>query len=73
MEGGRCNWNHFFEQLTENERLYGYFQQDNATAYTAPNSVSALQEMFDDRIIITGLWPPRSPDLSVCHFYLWGT
>jgi hypothetical protein len=53
----------FFEQLTDDERQYGYFQQDNATAHTAPHSVSALQEVFDDRIISTGLWPPRSPDL----------
>jgi inhibitor of nuclear factor kappa-B kinase subunit alpha len=62
----------FFEQLTDDERQYGYFQQDNATAHTARNSISALQEVFDDRIISTGLWPPRSPDLSVCDFYLWG-
>jgi hypothetical protein len=34
--------------------------------------VSELQEVFDDRIISTGLWPPRSPDPSVCDFYLWG-
>jgi hypothetical protein len=56
----------FFEQLTDDERQCGYFQQDNATAHTAQNSMSALQEVFDDRIISTGLWPPRSPDLSVC-------
>jgi hypothetical protein len=61
-----------FEQLTDDESQYGYFQQDNATAHTAPNSMSALQEVFDDRIVSTGLWPPRSPDLGVCDFYLWG-
>jgi hypothetical protein len=63
----------FFEQLTDDERQYGYFQQDNATAHIARNSMSALQEVFDDRIITTRLWPPRSPDLSVCDFYLWGS
>jgi hypothetical protein len=26
----------------------------------------------DDRIIIKGFWPPRSPDLNPCDFYLWG-
>jgi hypothetical protein len=31
----------------------------------------ALQEVFDERIISTGLWSPRSPDLGVCDFYLW--
>jgi hypothetical protein len=33
--------------------------------------MSALQEVYDDSIISIGLWPPRSPDLSVCDFYLW--
>jgi hypothetical protein len=31
----------------------------------------AIREVFEDRIIIRGLWPPRSPDLSFCDFYLW--
>ena len=25
-----------------------------------------------DRIISTGLWPPRSADLTYCDYYLWG-
>jgi hypothetical protein len=29
------------------------------------NSMTALQEVFNDRIIITGLCP-------ICDFYLWG-
>jgi hypothetical protein len=62
----------FFEQLIDDEIQYGCFQQDNAIAHTARNSMSALQEVFDDRIISTGLWLPRVPDLSVCDFYLWG-
>jgi hypothetical protein len=33
--------------------------------------MSALQEVFDYRIISTGLWPPRSSELSVRKFYLW--
>jgi hypothetical protein len=60
-----------FEHLTDDERQYGYFQQDNATEKIARNSIIALQEVFDDKIISTGLWPPRSPDISVCEFYLW--
>jgi hypothetical protein len=48
------------------------FNKTNATAHTARNSISALQQTFDHRIIGTGLWPPRSPDLSVCNFYLCG-
>jgi hypothetical protein len=30
-----------------------------------------LQEVFNDRIFSTGLWSPRSPDLSVCDICLW--
>jgi hypothetical protein len=63
----------FFEQLTDDKIRCGYSQQDNAIAHTSGNSMSALQVILDDRIISTGLWPLRSPDLSVCDFYLWGT
>jgi hypothetical protein len=31
-----------------------------------------IREVFEDRIISRGLWPPRSSDLSFCNFYLWG-
>ena len=27
----------------------------------------------EERTTSKGLWPPRSPDLSPCDFYLWGT
>jgi hypothetical protein len=64
--------NPFFNQLTAEERQYGYFQQVNATAHTANASMVAIREVFEDRIISRGLWPPRSPDLSFCDFYLWG-
>jgi hypothetical protein len=64
--------NPFFNQLTAEEKQYGYFQQDNATAHTASASMVAIREVFEDRIISRGLWPPRSPDLSFCDFYLWG-
>lgn len=62
----------FFEDLTDDEREHAYFQQNNATVQTTRNSVSALQEVFDESIIITELRSPRSPNLSVCDFYLWG-
>ncbi|KAG8186614.1 hypothetical protein JTE90_019935 [Oedothorax gibbosus] len=39
-----------------------------------------IYKTFDsDRVMSRGqsdlgpLWPPRSPDLSVCDFFLWGT
>jgi hypothetical protein len=31
----------------------------------------AIGEVFEDRIISRGLWPPRSQGLSFCNFYLW--
>ncbi|PRD19368.1 UNVERIFIED_CONTAM: hypothetical protein NCL1_57537 [Trichonephila clavipes] len=31
-----------------------------------------LIEFSDDRVISKGLWPPRSQDLSVQDFSLWG-
>jgi hypothetical protein len=63
----------FFNQLTDEETQYGYFQQDNATAHTANAAMVAIWEVFEDRIISRGLWPPRPPDLSTCDFYLWET
>jgi hypothetical protein len=57
----------FFPELTEEERLYGWFQQDSATAQTARMSMQALSDVFGDRIISNGIWPGRSPDLN-CDF-----
>ena len=27
---------------------------------------------FDDKFKDKDMWPPRSPDLNLCDFYLWG-
>jgi hypothetical protein len=62
--------NPFFNQLTAEERQYGYFQRDNTTTHTAAATMVAVLEVFEDRIINRGLWPPRSPDLSFWDFYL---
>jgi hypothetical protein len=61
----------FLAELTEEEKLYCYFQQDCATAHTDHVSLEALGKVHDGRIISRGLWPPRSPDLTPCDFYLW--
>jgi len=37
--------------------------------------MAAVRELFGNRVISRFgdiLWPPRSPDLSVCDFFLWG-
>ena len=52
-----------------------WFQQDGATCHTSTVTLNVLKKHFKDRIISRGtsiLWPPRSPDLSVCDFFLWG-
>jgi hypothetical protein len=61
----------FFTQLTEEERLFTWFQQDSATAHGVVNSLAALEGMFDDRIVSGSLSPARSPDISPCDFHLW--
>jgi hypothetical protein len=63
--------NPFFNQLTAEERQNAYFQQDNATAHTGTANAE-IREVFEDRIISRGLWPPRSPRSQFCDFYLWG-
>jgi hypothetical protein len=40
--------NPFFYQLTAEERQYGYFQQDNATAHIAYATMVAIWEVFED-------------------------
>lgn len=52
-----------------------WFQQDGATAHTARASMAALRALFPGRVISRFgdvEWPPRSPDLSMCDFFLWG-
>ena len=52
-----------------------YFQQDGATSHTANASMAVVRNMFPGRLISRFgdvPWPPRSPDLSTCDFFLWG-
>ena len=63
----------FMNELSRQERQHGYFQQDGAPPHTASVNLSRLKEAFPSRLISTGIWPPRSPDLSPLDFYLWGT
>jgi len=34
--------------------------------------MAEIQSFFGDRVISKGLWPPRSPDLTTPHYFLWG-
>lgn len=52
-----------------------WFQQDGATAHTATWSMVLVRELFPARAISRRgdiNWPPRSPDLAPCDFFLWG-
>ena len=52
-----------------------WFQQDGATAHTARASLTSVRAAFPNHVISPFgdlPWPPRSPDLSMCDFYLWG-
>lgn len=52
-----------------------WFQQDGATAHTARASMEVVRQMFPGHVISRFgdvHWPPRSPDLSICDFFLWG-
>jgi hypothetical protein len=35
-------------------------------------STQALSDVFEVRIISSGIWPARSPDLNPCNFLFWG-
>jgi transposase len=50
-----------------------WFHQDGATAHTARRPRAILKEMFPGRVVSLHEavpWPPRSPDLSPCDFFL---
>jgi hypothetical protein len=61
----------FLLELTEEERLYGWFQQDSATVHTARMSMQALSDVFGDRIFSSGTKPARSSGLNPYDFFFW--
>jgi hypothetical protein len=60
-------------QHTEEERQSCFFQQDGTTCYTSQVSLQRVPEVFsEERTVSKNLWPPRSPDLTTCDYFLWG-
>jgi hypothetical protein len=52
-----------------------WFQQDGAPAHTGNITKEFISSHFHHRVISRGFlheWPPRSPDLTPCDFFLWG-
>ncbi len=61
-----------FISLLESDEHDCIFQQDGVTAHTAQETITFLKDFFGDRPISRPLWSPRSPDLSLPDFFLWG-
>ena len=52
-----------------------WWQQDGASAHTSNVALQYLRGQFPGRVVSKRgdwRWPPRSPDLAVCDFFLWG-
>jgi hypothetical protein len=63
----------FCAQITEEERQSFFFQQDRATCHTSRVSLQQVHDVFSkEGTVSKNLWPPRSPDLTTCDYFLWG-
>ena len=47
-----------------------YFQQDGARPHTAKTVQTWLKDQFEEKFIDKDMWPPRSPDLNPCDFFM---
>ena len=66
---------------SHNELQDSWFMQDGARPHRTAEVFSVLNQHFGDRVIgldypgssLEGLeWPPYSPDLNPCDYFLWG-
>ena len=62
----------FWTKVVREDYEKYYFQQDGASPHTANKVQKYLKSKFKDKFIDKNRWPPRSPDLNPCDFYLWG-
>jgi hypothetical protein len=60
-----------FPEITEEDSLYGWFQQDSASAHTACMSMQRLSDVFGNKIISSGIWSAGSPEFNPCYFFFW--
>jgi hypothetical protein len=62
----------FIGQLNEDEFNSALFEQDCATPHTAHRLMELLEDVFGERLVSRGIWPPYLPDLSSPDYFLWG-
>jgi hypothetical protein len=62
----------FWPKVVREDYKKYYFQQDGASSHTAKKVQNYLRSKFGDKFMDKNRWPPRSPDLNPCDFYLWG-
>ena len=63
-----------FTKIEEEDINNIWFRQDGATCHTAKVTL-LLRPVFEDRIVSSRadvVWPPRSCDLTLLDYYLWG-
>ena len=67
---------HFNNQFWEGLFRDLWWAQDGAAAHRLIDVRDRLNEVFGDNRVIALQqnveWPPRSPDLTPCDFFLWG-
>ena len=67
---------HFGNQYWEGHFRNLWWVQDGASPHRVINVRDRLNEVFgNNRVVGLGHdveWPPRSPDLTPCDFFLWG-
>jgi hypothetical protein len=64
---------YFWPKVYRSKNATGmYFQQDGAPAHRHENVQQWLKSKFGDRFLNKDKWPPRSPDLNPCDYFLWG-
>ncbi|GFW06825.1 uncharacterized protein TNCV_3289251 [Trichonephila clavipes] len=67
--------NFFILELNNRDVQELWFQQDGTTCHTARATIDLLKDMFGDRLISRFgpvNWPPRSCDLTLLDYFLWG-
>ncbi|GFW32077.1 uncharacterized protein TNCV_2601031 [Trichonephila clavipes] len=67
--------NFFIPELNNHDVQELWFQQDGATCPTARATIDLLKDTLSDRLISRFghvNWPPRSCDLTLLDFFLWG-